>query len=92
MLPTKCSSVKVKLIVRPTSVTPNGILPTYRRLAWRLIALPANGMVVFRVIATCGTLMDWGIWPAATMSFNRVITSDKTDTGKSISKQFTTKD
>lgn len=41
-----------------TSVTPNGILPTYRRRACLLMALPAKGIVVLRVIAAAGTVMD----------------------------------
>lgn len=41
------SNRKVQTIHFFTSVTPNGILPTYNRLACLLIALPANGTVVF---------------------------------------------
>ena len=38
-----------------TSVTPNGIFPTYSRRACLLIVLPANGTVVLRVMAAGAT-------------------------------------
>ena len=44
-----------------TSVTPNGMFPMYKRLACRLMALPAKGIVVLSVIAAGGTLIVCGI-------------------------------
>lgn len=44
-----------------SSVTPNGMLPTYNRLAWRVIVLPTTGTAACGVSAT----MFAGICPAA---------------------------